>query len=87
MGAITREQQTWLQEKFGSRVTFDRLERKLYGHDIAAMPSLVRPLVGDTAPDGVVQPQTEAEWSAYSPQMGNCHMGQSGDDDMHGGMM
>jgi hypothetical protein len=41
-------------EQFGDRVRFDRTERVLYGHDIAALPSLIRPLVGRTVPDAVV---------------------------------
>lgn len=48
-------------EKFGDRVSFDRTERVLYSHDIAAMPNLIKPLVGDTVPDAVVQPRDEAE--------------------------
>jgi FAD/FMN-containing dehydrogenase len=52
---------TWLEEKFGNRVTFRLTERKLYGHDIAAMPSLFKPLIGDTTPEAVVQPETEEE--------------------------
>ncbi|MBC7186444.1 MAG: FAD-binding oxidoreductase [Calditrichaeota bacterium] len=46
---------------FGNRVTFDEVERMLYGHDIAAMPPLVRPFVGSTVPDLVVQPKDEDE--------------------------
>lgn len=52
---------SFLEERFGPRANFDRTERKLYGHDIAAMPSLVRFLVGDTIPRAVVQPQGEGE--------------------------
>jgi Fe-S oxidoreductase/FAD/FMN-containing dehydrogenase len=37
------------------------MERKLYSHDIAAMPGLIKPLIGDTTPDAVVQPETEEE--------------------------
>ena len=61
MGRLNTKQQTYLEEKFGSRVTFNKTERKLYGHDIASMPSLVKPLIGDTTPDAVVQPETEEE--------------------------
>ncbi len=50
-----------LQQMFGDRVTFRRTERKLYGHDIAAMPSLIKPLIGNTVPGAVVQPQSEEE--------------------------
>ena len=57
---MNTEQQSYL-EKFGTRVTFDRTERVLYGHDIAAIPNLVKPLVGDTTPDAVVQPHSEEE--------------------------
>ncbi len=50
-----------LQNMFDDRVSFDRIERKLYGHDIGAMPLLVKPLIGDTLPDAVIQPTTEEE--------------------------
>jgi Fe-S oxidoreductase/FAD/FMN-containing dehydrogenase len=46
---------------FGSRATFSKTERVLYGHDIGAMPSLIKPLIGKTIPDAVVQPQSEQE--------------------------
>lgn len=58
---MNSEQRKHLEEKFGDRVTFDRTERKLYSHDIAAIPTLIKPLVGDTVPDAVVQPETEEE--------------------------
>ena len=61
MGTIGAQQKAWLADKFGSRVSFHRVERKLYGHDIAAMPSLFKPLIGNTVPDAVVQPESEAE--------------------------
>ena len=47
--------------KYGDRVSFNKTERMLYGHDIAAIPSLVKPIVGKTIPDVVVQPENEAE--------------------------
>ena len=50
-----------LRNKFNNRVTFIRIERKLYGHDIATIPSLVKPLIGNTIPDAVVQPESEKE--------------------------
>ncbi len=37
------------------------MERVLYSHDIAAIPSLIAPLIGKTVPDAVVQPQNEEE--------------------------
>ena len=61
MGKLKREQRQYLAESFGDRVTFDETERKLYGHDIAAMPSLFKPLIGNTTPDAVVQPLNEDE--------------------------
>jgi Fe-S oxidoreductase/FAD/FMN-containing dehydrogenase len=53
--------QTKHLEKFGERVSFDRTERVLYSHDIAAMPNLIKPLVGNTIPDAIVQPRDEVE--------------------------
>ncbi|MFC2022950.1 FAD-binding and (Fe-S)-binding domain-containing protein [Chloroflexota bacterium] len=50
-----------LQHTFGKRVSFQKLERKLYGHDIAAVPSLIKPLIGNSIPAAVVQPVTEEE--------------------------
>ena len=61
MSQLNHQQKTYLEEKFGDRVNFRRAERKLYGHDIAAMPGLFRPLIGDTTPDAVVQPENEEE--------------------------
>jgi Fe-S oxidoreductase/FAD/FMN-containing dehydrogenase len=61
MSSMKGSQRAFLEEKFGNRVTFQRLERKLYGHDIAAMPALFKPLIGNTTPDGVVQPESESE--------------------------
>jgi Fe-S oxidoreductase/FAD/FMN-containing dehydrogenase len=61
MGVSSKKLHTDLQEMFDTRVSFRKLERKLYGHDIAAMPGLVKPLIGNTVPDAVVQPQSEAE--------------------------
>ena len=58
---MNTQQQTYLQDKFQARVSFNRIELKLYGHDIAAMPSLFKPFIGNTTPDAVVQPQSEAE--------------------------
>ncbi len=54
-------QRSFLEREFGERVTFDETERKLYGHDIAAMPKLVKPLIGSTVPDAVVQPEDREE--------------------------
>jgi FAD/FMN-containing dehydrogenase len=61
MGKINGRLTAELQGMFGNRVSFYPLERKLYGHDTAAMPGLIKPLVGKGIPEAVVQPQTEAE--------------------------
>ena len=61
MGKINIKERAYLEEKFGSRVSFKKTERMLYGHDIAAMPSLIKPLIGSTIPDTVVQPDSEEE--------------------------
>ena len=64
MGRLTEEQESFLKNTFGDRVNFQRLERKLYGHDMAVMPSIVKPLIGDTMPDAIVQPRNEEELAA-----------------------
>jgi Fe-S oxidoreductase/FAD/FMN-containing dehydrogenase len=61
MGKINSKQQAYLESKFGNRVCFRKTERKLYGHDIAAVPGLIKPLIGNTTPEAVVQPETEQE--------------------------
>jgi Fe-S oxidoreductase/FAD/FMN-containing dehydrogenase len=61
MSQFGKMHQSYLEKKFGSRVSFHKTERKLYGHDIAALPSLIKPLLGNTTPDAVVQPETEEE--------------------------
>jgi Fe-S oxidoreductase/FAD/FMN-containing dehydrogenase len=61
MSEMNKKQKKYLEEKFENRVNFRRVERKLYGHDIAAMPGMVKPIIGDTIPDAVVQPQSEEE--------------------------
>ena len=54
-------QRSYLQHNFGNRVSFHKTERKLYGHDIAAMQSVIKPFVGKSIPDAVVQPEAEQE--------------------------
>jgi len=61
MGISTKKLRADLQKMFNERVSFRKLERKLYGHDIAAMPGLIKPFVGKTVPEAVVQPCSEAE--------------------------
>jgi len=61
MGNAVASQRAYLEGKFGGRVSFRETERKLYGHDIAEIPGLIKPLIGNTTPDAVVQPQSEKE--------------------------
>ncbi len=64
MGKINTKEKKYLEEKFANRVNFRRTERKLYGHDIAAIPGIVKPFIGETVPDAVVQPNSDEELSA-----------------------
>ena len=61
MAALQAADKRFLESLFETRVSFDRMERTLYGHDIAEIPSLIKPLVGSTVPDAVVQPASEEE--------------------------
>jgi len=61
MARLTKDDKKWITEKFGERANFRRTERILYSHDIAAIPSLFKPLIRGTVPDGIVQPQSEEE--------------------------
>ena len=61
MGRISSKHRSYLEGKFGGRVSFHKTERKLYSHDIAEIPSLIKPLVGNTTPEAVVQPESEEE--------------------------
>jgi len=61
MSKLNLAQRTALTQMFGDRVNFRETERILYGHDIGAIPGLMKPITGITLPDAVVQPSTEAE--------------------------
>ncbi len=61
MARLSTQHRDYLTTLFGDRVTFERIERKMYSHDIAAMPRLIKPLVGNTVPEAVVQPENEAQ--------------------------
>ena len=67
MAGLKMKQRKSLENEFGSRVSFDRLERKLYSHDIAVMPGLFKPLVGSTVPDAVVLVVTVATRGTVVP--------------------
>jgi Fe-S oxidoreductase/FAD/FMN-containing dehydrogenase len=72
MARLNKKDKVWLEKTFGSRVNFSPIERLLYSHDIAAIPSLFKPLIGKTVPYAVVQPESEDElvelvrWSAQN---------------------
>ncbi len=58
---LDQASQNELAAIFKDRVNFDRLERKMYSHDVASMPRLVKPLLGNTMPAAVVRPANEKE--------------------------
>jgi FAD/FMN-containing dehydrogenase len=60
MGRLNKIQKEYLS-KFGDNARFDRTERILYSHDVGALPSIVKPLIGNTRPDAIVQPSNEEE--------------------------
>ncbi len=47
---MNQQAKEYLEKQFGNRVNFDEMERRLYSHDIAAIPSLIQPLIGKTIP-------------------------------------
>ncbi|TFG60011.1 MAG: FAD-binding oxidoreductase, partial [Spirochaetales bacterium] len=61
MAVLSAEHEIHLQRMFAERVTFDRVERKIYSHDIGDLPRLIKPLIGNTVPGAVVQPASEDE--------------------------
>ncbi len=61
MRGLTPIQQAELTGIFGAWVSFDKEERRIYSHDVAAIPRLIRPLMGRATADAVVQPESEAQ--------------------------
>ncbi|OQW94547.1 MAG: Fe-S oxidoreductase [Beggiatoa sp. IS2] len=59
--ALLSIQQEQLREKFRARVSFDEMERRIYSHDVGDIPKLIKPLIGKSLADAVVQPENEAE--------------------------
>ena len=49
-----------LAEIFGEDVSVDRVERKLYSHDVGSIPKLVKPLADGGLAGAVVRPKDEA---------------------------
>ncbi len=66
MSRLTKKDKKWIQDTFGERANFNRTERILYSHDIAAVLSLFKPLVRNTLPD-VPHPVSKAS-SAHDAQ-------------------
>ena len=50
-----------LESLFGARSSFDETERALYGHDVAVVPPMLARLAWRAVPDGIAQPEREAE--------------------------
>jgi Fe-S oxidoreductase/FAD/FMN-containing dehydrogenase len=63
MAQLNKKHRQWLEDKFGIRANFNPTERLLYSHDIAVLPGLFKPLLGNTVPNAIVQPESEAEVS------------------------
>ena len=61
MGGLSTAQRSDLAAIFGAWVSFDEEERRIYSHDVAAIPKLIRPIVGRATADAIVQPETEAQ--------------------------
>jgi Fe-S oxidoreductase/FAD/FMN-containing dehydrogenase len=61
MSTLGKKEIAYLQGEFGNRVNFNKTELVLYSHDIAAMPNLIKPLIGSTVPQAIVQPVSEDE--------------------------
>jgi len=61
VGRLTSRHKSFLAAEFPGHCNFDKRERRFYSHDVAAIPNLIKPLVGDTIPDGIVQPENEED--------------------------
>ena len=59
MRRLSKVQQQNLAAIFGNWVSFDEEERRIYSHDVPAIPKLIKPLVGRATAQAVVQPETE----------------------------
>ncbi|MBE0524172.1 MAG: FAD-binding oxidoreductase [Methanosarcinales archaeon] len=58
---IDPTEQQELSRLFKDRVNFEKRERKIYSHDVASLPKLVKPMLGNTIPAGIVKPENESE--------------------------
>ena len=61
MSALQESQKLYLQKTFGDRISFDKIERKIYSHDVGDLPMLIKPIVGNILADAIVQPSSEKE--------------------------
>jgi Fe-S oxidoreductase/FAD/FMN-containing dehydrogenase len=61
MARLKTAQEKQLKEIFDGRFTTDKMERKVYGHDVGTLPPIINPLVGKALADAVVQPRCEEE--------------------------
>ena len=57
---MKRTDRNTLAERFGERVSFDKIEMLLYSHDAASLPGMVKRLI-NTVPQAVVQPVSSEE--------------------------
>ncbi|MBI4651140.1 FAD-binding oxidoreductase [Candidatus Desantisbacteria bacterium] len=57
---LTREQEETLKKIFDSRITFEMIDRMLYSHDMASIPSIIEKMI-IKIPLAVVQPLNEEE--------------------------
>ena len=61
MSKLTAPLQEQLRQIFDGRVSFDKVERQIYSHDVGDVPLMVKPLIGKALAAAVVQPQSEEE--------------------------
>ena len=61
MNSFSVAQGERLRQMFGEWVSFDLEERRIYSHDVAPIPKLIKPILGDTTATAVVQPATEEQ--------------------------
>lgn len=58
---LAGDQKSELKEIFGHRVNFKKRERHYYGHDIGTLPTMVKPLLGNSEPAAIVKIESEDE--------------------------
>ncbi len=61
MNRFSVAQRGRLRQMFGEWVSFDLEERRIYSHDVAPIPKLIKPILGDATAAAVVQPATEGQ--------------------------